>query len=337
MKIGRYKKKQRTRVFVELEDTCYDFAKLIDNIKLMKPKPSVDIGPLESVSCTHQLIQLDPDCIYLNRVAQLVQSVNSYGDEYLISDSVINGQISHDIPILPVVLYGIGGNSPSFFRDKDIQIPAYPRGFMRPVNNSAIIPHGGIMKLPSSYRTVRSSAELAIVINKSGSAIPEDEAANYYWGYTLVNDTCSDYWKDLVLKDNANRDITTDLTLFIERAAGSYYSRATDSFCAIGPVIVPKQCIENPYNLALESGISGLCREKSHTCAMVNSIDRVISTMSKLFTLKAGMVFHLGTMGIDGHTVEENFTFKNNDTLYVKCDNIGELTVKIQDDRSHAD
>ena len=88
----------------------------------------------------------------------------------------------------------------SIFRDKNFQIPAYPRGFMRPTNTHSLIGHRSRVTIPASYETMRASAELGVVIGKTGRNIPEESAMGYVYGYTLVNDMCSDSWKVVALQ-----------------------------------------------------------------------------------------------------------------------------------------
>ena len=72
---------------------------------------------------------------------------------------------------------------------------------------------------------------------------------DYVWGYTLVNDMCSDSWKTVALRGEDESRMHEDITIFTQRAATSYYSRSTDSFAAIGPWIVTKEDVPDPYNL----------------------------------------------------------------------------------------
>jgi 2-keto-4-pentenoate hydratase/2-oxohepta-3-ene-1,7-dioic acid hydratase in catechol pathway len=255
------------------------------------------------------------------------------GDPLLLRKSVLNQDVIEWLPPIPVppLIFGIGGNSPLFFRDKDYQIPAYPRGFMRPSNRHALIGHRGCVTIPANYTTMRASAELGVVIGKRGRSVSPAEAMDYVYGYTLVNDMCSDYWKEIALNGQDEGLMHKDLTIFTQRAATSYYSRSTDSFAAIGPYIVTKDEVPDPYNLLVWNRLSGIQRERGYTQAMVNSIERTVSFLSSIFTLQPGMIFHMGTMGIDGYTIEEDMLLDEEDYFEIEYERIGVLRNYLKD------
>lgn len=234
----------------------------------------------------------------------------------------------------PPILFGIGGNSPLFFRDKDYQIPAYPRGFIRPTNGHALLGHRARVTIPRQYETMRSSAELGVVIGKAGRNLSSEEAMNHVFGYTLVNDMCSDSWKVVAFGGEEESMMLKDLTIFTRRASTSYYSRSTDGFAAVGPWIATKDEVPDPYNLMVWNRMTGVQRERSHTTAIVNSVERVVSFMSRIFTLQPGMIFHLGTMGIDGYTVESDMFFGPEDYFEIEYECIGTLRSYINDERA---
>jgi 2-keto-4-pentenoate hydratase/2-oxohepta-3-ene-1,7-dioic acid hydratase in catechol pathway len=231
-------------------------------------------------------------------------------------------------------LYGIGGNSPLYFRDKEYQIPAYPRGFMRPTNAHSLIGHRGTVTIPSQYSNMRTSAELGVVIGKTGKNVKPEEAMDYVYGYTLVNDMCSDSWKVVALAGVEESMVLKDITIFTQRNATSYYSRSTDSFAAVGAWIVTKDEIPDPYNLMIWNRMSGVQRERTHTQAMVNSVERTVSFFSRLFTLRPGMIFHMGTMGIDGYTVEPDMKLTKDDYYEIEYERVGALRCYVDDRRA---
>lgn len=273
----------------------------------------------------------------LRTVASYIAWNKSHGDPLLLRSSALEECSLNWLPSIPQppVLYGIGGNSPLFFRDKNYQIPAYPRGFVRPNSKNAIIGHNGTVHIPKHYSTMRASAELGVVISRAGKNISETEAMDYVYGYTLVNDMCSDSWKIVALDGIDEAMMLTDLTVFTKRAATSYYSRSTDTFTAVGPYLVTKDEVPDPYNLMVWNSLSGVVREKGYTQSMVNGIERTISFLSRIFTLQPGMIFHMGTMGIDGYTVEQDMRLDGTDYFEIEYERIGKLRNYICDEREH--
>lgn len=269
----------------------------------------------------------------LRRIENYIIWLNKSGDSLLLRNAFLEEE---EIKWLPPIsnspmVFGIGGNSPLFFRDKDYQIPAYPRGFIRPVNKHSIIGHRNHVVIPENYSTIRASAELGVIIGKPGKNISPKNAMDYVWGYTLVNDMCSDSWKAIALGDIDEEEMHKDLTIFTQRAATSYYSRSTDGFAAIGPYAVTKDEIPNPYDLMVWNNLSGKIRERGLTQAMVNGVERTISFLSNIFTIQPGMIFHMGTMGIDGYTIESDMKLSQNDYFEIEYENIGSLRTYVND------
>jgi 2-keto-4-pentenoate hydratase/2-oxohepta-3-ene-1,7-dioic acid hydratase in catechol pathway len=64
---------------------------------------------------------------------------------------------------------------------------------------------------------------------------------------------------------------------------------------------------------------------------MVNGIDRTVSFLSRIFTLQPGMIFHMGTMGIDGYTIEADMRLGCNDYFEIEYEGIGVLRNYIND------
>ena len=84
---------------------------------------------------------------------------------------------------------------------------------------------------------------------------------DYVHGYTLVNDMCSDL-KIVALDGIDEAMMLTDLTVFTKRAATSIIL-STDTFTAVGPYLVTKDEVLDPYNLMVWNSLSGVVREKA--------------------------------------------------------------------------
>ena len=338
MRVLTYKENRREKLAIVVGNIVYDILSVMESVHELKAisKPkffSQDISTMSMVD----LINLGNEGLrILKEMATYIRWHSEHGDRLLLRKAVRKEEEIEWLPPItkPPVVFGIGGNSPLFFRDKNFQIPAYPRGFIRPINTHSLIGHRSRVTIPASYETMRASAELGVVIGKSGRNIAEESAMEYVYGYTLVNDMCSDSWKVVALQGEDERRMHEDITVFTQRAATSYYSRSTDSFAAIGPYIVTKDEVPDPYNLMVWNRLSGVLRERGYTQAMVNSIERTVSFLSRIFTLQPGMIFHMGTMGIDGYTVEKDMLFEEDDYYEIEYEHIGKLRSYINDLRT---
>ena len=71
--------------------------------------------------------------------------------------------------------------------------------------------------------------------------------------------------------------------------------------------------------------LSGIQRERSYSQALVNDIEHTIEYLSRMFTLKPGMIIHMGTMSIDGYTVEQDMRLTDEDYFEIEYEKIGAL------------
>ncbi|WP_119166698.1 fumarylacetoacetate hydrolase family protein [Algihabitans albus] len=334
MRILTYREDEQERLALSIDDEIFDLAAVAASAKELKAitKPRFAKVSFDGLTMLG-LIAMEAEGLDL--LAELERYIHwqREADPWILRNAVRQEEEIEWLPPVtePPAVYGIGGNSPLFFRDKGFQIPAYPRGFLRPTNAHALVGHRATVTLPASYATMRSSAEMGVVIGKTGRDVPESEAMDHVFGFTLVNDMCSDSWKTVALRGEDESRMHEDLTIFTQRAATSYYSRSTDSFAAIGPYIVTKEEVSDPYNLMVYNRLSGVQRERAYTQAMVNGVERTVSFLSRIFTLRPGMIFHLGTMGIDGYTVEADMFFDTDDYFEIEYESIGILRNYITD------
>jgi len=340
MRILTYKENGTAKLALLLDGEIFDLEAVCASVKEVKviTKPTFFSRPVAGMSMI-DLIELgDAGINALRRVERYIHWLATSGDSMLLRHARRREDEIEWLPPIPEppVVFGIGGNSPLFFRDKEYQIPAYPRGFMRPTNAHAIIGHRARVTIPAHYTTMRASAEMGVVIGRRGRNVSAAEALDYVYGFTLVNDMCSDAWKAIALGDRDENLMHSDITIFTRRAATSYYSRSTDSFAAIGPYVVTKDEVPDPYDLLVWNRLSGAVRERGLTQAMVNGIERTVSFLSRMFVIQPGMIFHMGTMGIDGFTVEADMPLAADDYFEIEYEGIGALRNYITDLRSKA-
>lgn len=329
------------RLGLMVDEDIYDVAAIVQAVKEFKSftKPIFFPAGVNEPQMLDVLTQGERALDGLRNMETFIRWHRDRGDPALLRNAKVDASaIKWRPPIVrPPLLYGIGGNSPLFFRDKQFQIPAYPRGFMRPITRYSLIGHMEEVIIPENYGTIRASAELGVVIGKPGRNIPAGKAMEHVFGYTIVNDMCSDSWKVVALGGRDEALMLRDITVFTARASTSYYSRSTDTFAAVGPYIVTRDEVVDPYNLLVYSRLSGVVRERSYTQAMVNGIEQTIEFLSRMFTLQPGMILHMGTMGIDGYTVEADMALGPEDYFEMEYEGIGALRNRVRDLRKQGE
>lgn len=152
--------------------------------------------------------------------------------------------------------------------------------------------------------------ELAVVIGKKGRGISKEEALDYIFGYTIINDVTA-------------RDLQAKHKQF-------FIGKSLDTTCPMGPWIVHKSKIENPNKLNIETRINGELRQSSNTENFIFSIEEVISVLSRGMTLEPGDIIATGTPAGVGKGFKPPRFLKAGDHMEVKVEGIGVLQNNIE-------
>ena len=102
--------------------------------------------------------------------------------------------------------------------------------------------------------------ELAVVIGKKGKRIHEEEAMDYVFGYTILNDVTA-------------RNLQTQHKQYL-------LGKSLDTSCPIGPYLVHKSAIDNPYELKITTRVNDEVRQDGQIKDMIFTIEQIISTKS---------------------------------------------------------
>ena len=185
----------------------------------------------------------------------------------------------------------------------------YPIYFAKRVNEA--VADGGIV--PAYENLVDSldyEAELAVIIGKDCKNATVENAYDYVFGYTILNDISA-------------RNLQT-------RHKQWYFGKSLDGFTPIGPCIVTVDEFQNPPELAIKSYVNGELRQNSNTNLLIFDIAHVISELSQGMTLKAGTIIATGTPAGVGMGFEPPNFLKPGDVVTCEIEKIGTLTSKIQ-------
>ncbi len=180
--------------------------------------------------------------------------------------------------------------------------------FSKRVNEA--VADGGVV--PSHEGLVDSldyEAELAVIIGKDAKNVAEEDAFDYVFGYTIMNDMSA-------------RNLQTDHKQW-------YFGKSLDGFTPMGPVIVTADEFENPPHLDIKSYVNGELRQDSNTKLLIFGIAHVISELSKGMTLKAGTIISMGTPAGVGMGFTPPRFLKKGDVVECEIQGIGKLTSTI--------
>lgn len=154
--------------------------------------------------------------------------------------------------------------------------------------------------------------ELAIVIGKKGRNIKKEDALDYVFGYTIVNDITA-------------RDLQAKHKQF-------FLGKSLDASCPIGPVLVHKENLSDPNHLHIETKINGEVRQSSNTKHFIFSVEEMISTISLGMTLEPGDVIATGTpAGVGKGFLPPRF-LNPGDQIEITIEGIGTLSNKVSEE-----
>lgn len=148
-------------------------------------------------------------------------------------------------------------------------------------------------------------AELAVIIGKDAYHVPKEEARNYVFGYTIINDVSA-------------RTIQT-------RHKQWYFGKSLDGFLPMGPCILTADSIPYPPKLQIQSRVNGELRQNSNTELLIFDIDHVISELSQGMTLRAGTIISMGTPAGVGMGFDPPKFLKVGDVVECSIEGIGTI------------
>ena len=152
--------------------------------------------------------------------------------------------------------------------------------------------------------------ELAVIIGKKGRGISPDEALEYVFGYSILNDITA-------------RDL--------QKKHGQFFiGKSLDTTCPMGPYLVTKDEVEDPQNLSIRTMVNGEVRQSSTTREMIFSIPTIISTLSKGMTLEPGDVIATGTPSGVGKGFKPPRFLNKGDKVEIEIESLGILTNRLQ-------
>ena len=187
--------------------------------------------------------------------------------------------------------------------DTASELPQKPIIFSKPPT-TVTATHTDVLLNPNLTQQLDWEVELAVVISKKGKYIKNEEALDYVFGYTVINDISA-------------RDC---------RRSGQWIvSKGQDTFAPMGPILITKDEIENPHNLNLSLKVNGVEKQNSNTKFMLFNINDLIEDLSTVFTLEAGDIIATGTPAGVGAGRNPQEWLANGDVIEATVEGIGTL------------
>jgi 2-keto-4-pentenoate hydratase/2-oxohepta-3-ene-1,7-dioic acid hydratase in catechol pathway len=149
--------------------------------------------------------------------------------------------------------------------------------FLQPARH-AIVGAGAPIVLPPFVAEVDGEVELAVIIGRTARRVAAADALEYVFGYTILNDITS---RRAGIRDDGPfpRDFLS--------------GKGLESFCPMGPYVIPKEDLPLPAALSLE--LNGEIVQAGTTASLRFDIPALIAYASARITLDPGDVIATGS------------------------------------------
>lgn len=244
----------------------------------------------------------------------LDDSIDPAGDDILSPKPGDEAKIRlSEIRLLPPVrlntkIICVGLNYADHIKESGVAAPEEPLIFAK-LPNSVVGPAEAIV-LPSFSQEVDFEAELGVVIGRRAKAVSVDEARDYVYGYTCINDISA---RDLQFSDQ-------------QWTRG----KSIDTFCPVGPWIVTKDEISDPQVLGIRCLLNDEPMQDSSTSEMIFDVNALISFISQGITLEPGDLIATGTPPGVGFSRNPPEYLTAGDVVRIEIDGIGYLENRVR-------
>ena len=171
--------------------------------------------------------------------------------------------------------------------------------------SQAVAPEGFIERHAGLTERLDYENELAVILGKTARDVKAADAADYIFGYTIVNDVSA-------------REVQTAHKQF-------YFGKSLDGFTPMGPCITTADEIAFPPALTLTTLVNGELRQNSNTSLLLNSIAEIIEELSSGMTLLPGTIIATGTPAGVGMGFETPKFLASGDVVECTIQGIGTL------------
>jgi 2-keto-4-pentenoate hydratase/2-oxohepta-3-ene-1,7-dioic acid hydratase in catechol pathway len=130
------------------------------------------------------------------------------------------------------------------------------------------------------------------------------------FGYTIVNDVSA---REVMVRERMQ----------------AMMSKSVDTFLPVGPHVVTKDEIPDPYSLEISTYLNGEVRQKSSTGSMMHRIPQLLAAITASITLHPGDVVTTGTPGGVGYFRSPQEFMQPGDVITAEVSSVGRLTNRV--------
>ncbi len=166
-------------------------------------------------------------------------------------------------------------------------------------------PYSPIVIYPAVSEQIDWEAELGVIIGKVGKNIRAENALDYVFGYTVLNDVSA-------------RDVQFRHKQF-------FLGKSLDGYCPMGPWIVTADEVADPQQLPIRLRVNGVTKQEANTSMMILPVRQIIAILSQGITLEPGDIIATGTPSGVGFARKPPEFLKAGDVVETEIEGIGLL------------
>jgi acylpyruvate hydrolase len=176
--------------------------------------------------------------------------------------------------------------------------------------NSILDPGEPILR-PRGEKTLDWEVELGVVIGRTARHVPKEQALDYVYGYTIINDASA-------------RDFQFHTTQW---GAG----KIGDTLAPVGPYIADRAEIPDPHVLDLKTWVNGTLMQNGSTKNFIFDIRYIINYLTNIMTLSPGDLIATGTPAGVGFSRKPQVTLQPGDRVKLEITGLGTLENSVKD------
>ena len=204
----------------------------------------------------------------------------------------------------PQKIVCIGLNYRDHAEEQGTELPAAPLLFAKWPNT--LIGPGDPIVIPPVTKQVDYEAELGVVIGERVYGASAENALAVVAGYLCLNDVSA---RDLQFSD------------------GQWVrGKSLDTFCPVGPELVPAADVPDPQALAIRALVNGEALQDSTTANMIFSVAEIVAHVSQAITLEPGDLIATGTPAGVGAFRDPQVWLQPGDEVTIEIEGLGTLT-----------
>ncbi|RMH00458.1 MAG: FAA hydrolase family protein [Chloroflexi bacterium] len=198
-------------------------------------------------------------------------------------------------------------------RGQDVKIPEVPIVFTK-ATTAVTGPYSEIPFDSAVSTQIDWEVELGVIIGRRGKNITPDEAMNFIFGYTIINDISA-------------RDLQHQHKQYFK-------GKSLDGACPMGPWIITADSLPNPHQLQLVSRVNGQIKQNSNTQYMIFNIPAILYHLSRGMTLLPGDIIATGTPSGVGFARQPPEFLQPGDIIECEIEEIGIIRNQIGPDKA---